>query len=103
MLEQLVFPRVDLRRMHLVLLGQLRERLVAANRMQGDLGFESRRMVTTGSLHGHCSSQRLGQSSSSTQAGVRKTVTTSLRCNCSFRFWVSCLNTSIKVRVSIGL
>jgi len=27
--------------MHLVLLGQFAERLVAANRLQGDLGFES--------------------------------------------------------------
>jgi len=59
-LEQLLLPGRDLRRMHLMLLSELGERLVAADRLQGDLGFEGRRMITTGSFHGHCSSQRLG-------------------------------------------
>ena len=47
MLEQLLFPGGDLRRMHLVLLGQFRKRLVTANSLQSDLRFESRRTVTT--------------------------------------------------------
>jgi len=39
-LEQLLLPGGDLRRMHLVLLSELGERLVAADRLQRDLGFE---------------------------------------------------------------
>jgi len=59
-LEQLLLPGADLRGVDLMLLCQLGERLIAADRLQGDLGFEGRRMITTGSFHGHCSSQRLG-------------------------------------------
>ena len=31
------------------------QRLVAADRLQGNLGLEGRRMISTGSFHGHCS------------------------------------------------
>ena len=45
MLEQLLFPRADLCCMHLALLGLLGDRLAAANRLQGDLGLEYRKML----------------------------------------------------------
>jgi hypothetical protein len=55
-LKQLLLPVGDLARVDLELLGQLGQRLVTSDGLQGDLGLEGRGVVTTGSLHGHCSS-----------------------------------------------
>jgi hypothetical protein len=52
--EQLVLPIHNLVGVHVVHLGQLGQRLVASNGVQGHLGLENRRVVAPRSLaHGH--------------------------------------------------
>jgi hypothetical protein len=50
--QQLLAPLADLVRMHIEALGQLGERGLAFHGRQSDLGFERRRVVTTGTT-GH--------------------------------------------------
>ena len=57
-LEKLLLPSGDLRGMDLMLLRQFGQRLIAADRLQGDLGLEGGGMVSTRSFHGDCSFRR---------------------------------------------